>query len=113
MDIADDLALLSHSHAQMQDKTTCLESKSAKIGLHVNNGKTKIVRMQHTSNSPVTVAGQPFEEVNSFTYLGSTVDATGVVGGGGGGANADVRTRIGKAQTAFLILKKVWTSREI
>ena len=56
LDFADDLALLSHSHAQMQDKTTCLESASAKIGLHMNNGKTKIMEMQHTSNSPVTVA---------------------------------------------------------
>nr|KAG5695113.1 hypothetical protein BaRGS_017212 [Batillaria attramentaria] len=28
LDFADDLALLSHSHSQMQDKTTCLEAIS-------------------------------------------------------------------------------------
>ena len=33
LDFADDLALLSHNHAQMQDKTTCLDSTSANIGL--------------------------------------------------------------------------------
>ena len=57
LDFADDLALLSHSHAHMQNKTTCLEATSAKIGLHISNGKTKITRLQHASNSPVTLAG--------------------------------------------------------
>ena len=51
----DDLEL-SYSQAQMQDKTICLDSTSAKIGLHINNGKTKIMRMQHASSNPVTVA---------------------------------------------------------
>ena len=37
LDFADDLALLCQSHAQMQDKTTCLDSTSARIGLHGNN----------------------------------------------------------------------------
>ena len=32
--------------------------KSARIGFHVNNGEPKITRMQHASNSAVTVAGQ-------------------------------------------------------
>ena len=79
LDFADDLALLSHSHAQIQDRTTCicLESTSAKIVLHVNNGKAKIARLQHASNIPVTVAAQAFEEVDSFTCLGSTVDTQG------------------------------------
>ena len=62
LDFADDLALLSHSHAQMQDETSL-----ARIGLHVNNGWTKIMRIQHASNSPVTVAEQPLAEVSSFT----------------------------------------------
>nr|KAG5713377.1 hypothetical protein BaRGS_024925 [Batillaria attramentaria] len=31
-----DLALLSHSHSQMQDKTTCLEATSAGTGLKIN-----------------------------------------------------------------------------
>nr|KAG5711924.1 hypothetical protein BaRGS_026365 [Batillaria attramentaria] len=39
LDFADDLALLSHSHSQMQDKTTCLEATSAGTGLKINGGK--------------------------------------------------------------------------
>ena len=34
-DFADDLALLSHRHAQLQDKTTCLETTSDRTGLHI------------------------------------------------------------------------------
>ena len=85
----------------MQDKTTCLDSALAKISLHINNGKTKILRMQQASNSQVTVAGQSLEEVNSFNMVGIQA-----------GAVADMRARIGKGQTACLILKKVWSSRE-
>nr|KAG5686924.1 hypothetical protein BaRGS_020733 [Batillaria attramentaria] len=39
LDFADDLALLSHSHSQMQDKTTCLEATSAGTGLKINRRK--------------------------------------------------------------------------
>ena len=106
LDFADDLAFLSHSNAQMQNKTTCLDSTSARISLHINNGKTKIIRMQQASDSPVTVVGQLLEEVNSFSCLGSMVDTLD-------GTDADVRARIGKARSAFLILKTVWGSREI
>ena len=58
------------------------------------------MRMQQASDSPVTVAGQPLEEVRSFTYFGSMVDAQG-------GTDTDVRARLGEVLTAFLILKKV------
>ena len=45
-------------------------------------------------------------KLNSFTYLGSMVDTQGET-------DVDARARIGKAWTAFLLLKKVWSSRQI
>ena len=77
LDLADDLALLSQSYAQMQGKATCLESTSARTGLHIKNSRTKIMKMQHGSNSPVIVAGQPLEQVYSFTNLGHMVNTQG------------------------------------
>ena len=61
---ADDLGLFSHSHTQMQDKTTWLGSTSAKIGLHINNGETKIMGL----STKVTAQSQEqaLEEVNIF-----------------------------------------------
>ena len=43
LDFADDLALMSHSHRQMQDKTTDLARISTKVWLKSNKNKTKIL----------------------------------------------------------------------
>nr|KAG5704837.1 hypothetical protein BaRGS_001308 [Batillaria attramentaria] len=62
LDFADDLALLSHSHSQMQDTTTCLEATSAGTGLKINRKKTELMKI----NTPVTVGGEPIREVDFF-----------------------------------------------
>ena len=59
LDVADDLALLSHNHSQMQDKTTLLETTSAETGLKINRKKTELMKMNTTANAPVTVGGEP------------------------------------------------------
>ena len=43
--------------------------------------------------------GSALEDVESFTYLGSIVDKQG-------GTDADVKIRMNKARTAFLLLTK-------
>ena len=74
LDFADDLALLSHNHSQMQDKTTLLETTSAGTGLKINRKKTELMKMNTTANTPVIVGGEPIREVESFVYLGRVVD---------------------------------------
>ena len=76
LDFPDDLALLSHSHSQMQDKTTHLETVSAGTGLMINRKKTELMKINSTANTPVTVGGEPIREVDSF-YLGSAIDLQG------------------------------------
>ena len=46
LDFADDLALLSHTHSQMQAKTSKLEAISSKLGLKINTDKTKTMRVK-------------------------------------------------------------------
>jgi hypothetical protein len=106
LDFADDLALLSHSRQQMQEKTNILTVTSKQVGLNIHKDKTKILKLNSTSNEPVTLNGGPLEEVQSFTYLGSIIDQQG-------GTEADVKARIGKARAAFIQLKNIWTSREL
>nr|KAG5714913.1 hypothetical protein BaRGS_000401 [Batillaria attramentaria] len=106
LDFADDLALLSHSHSQMQDKTTCLEATSAGTGLKINRKKTELMKINTTASTPVTVGGEPIREVESFVYLGSVVD-------GQGGTDRDVTARIGKARAAMVMLKNVWASKVV
>ena len=74
LDFADDLALLSHNHSQMQDKTTLLETIPAGTGLKINWKKTELIKINTTANTPVTVGGEPVREAESFVYLGSVVD---------------------------------------
>nr|KAG5686693.1 hypothetical protein BaRGS_013592 [Batillaria attramentaria] len=106
INFADDLALLSHSHSQMQDKTTRLEATSAGTGLKINRKKTELMKINTTANTPVTVGGEPIRQVESFVYLGSVVD-------GQGGTDRDVTARIGKARAAMVMLKNVWASKAV
>ena len=82
LDFVDDLALLWHNHQQMQEKTSDLHHASMQVGLMLNK-----------------IEGEELEEVESFTHLGIVMDKSG-------GTDADVKTRIGKAQSAFNMLKK-------
>ena len=96
LDFADDLALLSHNHQQMQAKTSDLQHTSVQIGLTINKQKTKIRRINAGTDEPVTIEGAELGEVKSFTYLGSVVDKSG-------GTDADVKTKIGKARSAYIL----------
>ena len=107
LDVADDLALLSHSHEQMQEKTDLLNLVSAQTGLNINMNKTKIMKANNTkSKNVVTVGGKPLEETDCFTYLGSKINKTG-------GTEEDTKARIQKARVAFLMLSKIWKSKPI
>ena len=106
LDFADELALLCHSHRQMQDKTTELALISERVGLKINKRKTKILRTNATCETPIMLEGETLEEVKDFIYLGSIVDTHG-------GTEADVKNRISKARVAFHLLRNVWKSKVI
>ena len=106
LDFADDLALLSHTQQQMQEKTSYVAQFSACVGLNIHRGKSKVLKINASSNSPITLEGTNLEEVDSFTYLGSIIDVQG-------GTDADIRTRIGKARAAFKQLNKVWSCNNL
>ena len=106
LDFADDLALLSHTQQQMQEKTSDVATTSARIGLSIHKGKSKVLKVNATSTTPIMLDEEALEEVESFVYLGSTVDIQG-------GTDADVRTRVGKARMAFQQLRNVWVSRHL
>ena len=61
LDFADDLALLSHNHDQMQGKTTRLAATSERTGLKINRGKSKVMRINTTNENPITVGGEQLE----------------------------------------------------
>ena len=106
LNFADDLALLSHSHQQMQEKTELLNTMSTQLGLNINRSKTRIMKANTKNNNLITMNGEPLEETDSFTYLGSIINKHG-------GTAEDVNARIQKARVAFIMLRKIWRAKQI
>ncbi|VDO53531.1 unnamed protein product [Schistosoma margrebowiei] len=103
---ANDLALLSHTHEQMQIKTASVAAVSASVGLNIHKEKTEVTKYNTENSNAITLDGETLEYVESFTYLGGIIDEQG-------GSDADVKARIGKAWVSFLQLKNIWNSKQL
>ena len=74
LEFADDIVLLSHRHSDMRDKLLALEQCAKKVGLVINIEKTKVMRIHHQSNDPISLGSRQVDEVNSFTLPGVIID---------------------------------------
>ena len=106
LDFADDIALLSHRHQDMQEKTEQLVSTAAMLGLKVNASKTKITKLNSRTEGKITLEGTDIKEVEEFVYLGSKITTDG-------NSELDVNARIAKATGAFAALRTIWKSTKI
>ena len=77
IDFAEDVALLSYCHDNMQDKVTSLYESAAKLGLKIRKKKTRTVRANHVNKNSIQLRGEDIEDVEQFTYLGSVVSRDG------------------------------------
>ena len=75
LDFADDLAPLSTSRRNLQQKTNELEVHTKRTGLHINTAKTKVMKIKTDDNQPIVIGIDDVETVDSFTYQGSVMDA--------------------------------------
>ncbi|VDP29634.1 unnamed protein product [Schistosoma margrebowiei] len=106
LDFADDLALLSQTQQQMQEKTNSVSAALAAVGLNIHKGKSRILRYNTECTNSITIDGENLEDVKTFTYLGSIIDQQG-------GSDADVKARIGKVRVAYLQLRNIWNSKQL
>ena len=106
LDFADDIAMLSTRHNDMQSKINDVNAGSTRAGLKINVGKTKAMAINAVRPADFVVDGQTIESVTAYQYLGSNIAPDG-------GAKDDVRSRIAKARAAFASLKKLWRSSQI
>lgn len=67
IDFADDAALLSHRHRDMQVKTIIMASTAEQIGFKTMNSSMK---------AAITIDRKEMEDVEHFTYLGSKLAGT-------------------------------------
>jgi hypothetical protein len=100
-DYTDDLALLSHTEDHMQEKTRKLEENARMVGQKINAKKTKLMYLNTERLPVIFVEGKKLDTVDSFNYLGSCITTEG-------GAERDIKVRIGKARSAFIRLGNIW-----
>ena len=105
LDFADDLALLSHTKAHIQEKTSKLNENAQLIGLRINKKKSEIMTLNVPNPERIQVDGQDLPMTDEFTYLGSTVRSDG-------GAGKDIKNRLGKARNSFNMLNNIWRSQQ-
>ncbi|VDP66956.1 unnamed protein product [Schistosoma mattheei] len=106
LEFAGDLALLTHTQQQMQEKTTSLALVSQVVRLNIPEGKSKIIRYNTACNNRITLDGEDLEDVKPFTYLRGIIDEHG-------GSDADVKARTVKARAAYLQLDNIWNSKQL
>ena len=95
LDFADDIVLLPW-----------LDEETRRVGLKINNEKTKAMRINARNQEKIITNGQDIEDVDQFVYLGAKVCKEG-------GCMKDLKNRLSKARGAFNKLKKVWNSNNI
>ena len=102
---ADDIALTSSMKCQIQQKVTNLSTNSKTTGLKINSEKTKLLRLNTTSNENVQVDEHDIEDVESFMYLGAYISKSG-------GTEEDIKARLMKARAAYSKLDKIWKNSQ-
>ena len=55
LDFADDVALLSSSRNQMQEKTSRMDMEAKRIGLKINLDKTNVIRINAKNQAPISI----------------------------------------------------------
>ncbi|VDP01212.1 unnamed protein product [Schistosoma margrebowiei] len=74
LDLADDLGRPSHTHEQMQMKTTGVAAACASISLNIHKGKNNILKYNTKNTNAITLYGKALEQTETIPYLDSIID---------------------------------------
>ena len=69
VDFADDLALVSHTHQHMEEKTTRLSMFEQLVGLKTSLKKTEVMMLNVPNPLPVKVNGEDFQQLKKSPNL--------------------------------------------
>lgn len=107
---ADDSALVSHTPEQMQHVIDVFSSASKKFGLQINIKKTEVLFQpgtDHREEEEILVDGTALNQVDDFTYLGSTISKDGRI-------DSELVKRMSKASSAFGRLRtRLWNNHHV
>ena len=63
LDFADDIALLSHNHEQMEDKLSHLEERAAETGLIISTRTTRVLKVNTNSHTSLKIKATAFSKL--------------------------------------------------
>jgi hypothetical protein len=105
---ADDIVIIGRTKQSLIETFCKLKKEAQKVGLIVNNNKTKYLHCTRKIIQPTyidTGEGQ-FEQANSFKYLGAMVNTDNTI-------EEEIKERIVAGNRAFYVHKKLFTSKLI
>ena len=106
---ADDCAIAAHSEGDLQSLTDSLSEATKRFGLTISIKKTEVLfqpaKDSAASIPEIKIDGQVLNTVDSFTYLGSNISASGTL-------DKEISNRIAKASASFgRLYKRVWRNK--
>ena len=72
LDYANDLALLSHTHTHIQEKTQRLNTFAKLVGLNISSKKTEIMALNTTDARPVQIDDEELPCTDNLPILAAT-----------------------------------------
>ena len=105
---ADDIVIIGRTKQVVIDAFCKLKHEMLNAGLTVNNNKTKYLHSSRKIFQPMylSTGGEEFEQVNSFKYLGSTVNTDNSV-------EEEIKERKTAGNRAYHVHRKLFTSNLI
>ncbi|XP_030835970.1 uncharacterized protein LOC115921853 [Strongylocentrotus purpuratus] len=107
---ADDSALVAHTPEQMQHVIDVFSSASKKFGLQINIKKTEVLFQRgtdHREGEEILVDGRALNQVDEFTYLGSTISKDIRI-------DSELVKRMAKDSSAFGRLRtRLWNNHRV
>ena len=103
IDYADDIALLSTTANHLKKNAQLLTENARKIGLQINQKKTKVMCMNLKERPQIKIDEEELEVVTDFTYLGSNISVENSV-------QKYISARISKARNSYCSLRNIWKS---
>jgi hypothetical protein len=105
---ADDIDIIARSRTALKEAFLSLERAAREVGLRINDERTKYLTTKVNKNRPkyFQIEKFKFEMVQSFTYLGSLIDANNDI-------SAEIKKRILLANKGFYGLNRQFRSQFI
>jgi hypothetical protein len=103
-----DIVIIGRTKQSLIETFCKLKNEAQKVGLIVNNNKTKYLHDTREIIQPTCIdtGGGQFEKVNSFKYLGAMVNTDNAI-------EEEIKERIVAGNRAFCVHKKLFTSKLI